>query len=51
MVMFYCQDNLLTDLVGCPKKVSEFSCDNNRLTSLIGCPVSVGGNFFVIIIN
>jgi hypothetical protein len=44
---FYCNDNRLTSLEGCPKSVSGgFYCDNNRLTNLEGCPKSVGGNFY-----
>jgi hypothetical protein len=43
---FYCSDNRLTSLDGCPKKVGgDFDCDHNRLTSLDGAPKEVGGDF------
>src|SRR5271157_5444802 len=35
---FYCSDNQLTSLVGCPSNVGGyFSCSRNQLTSLVGC--------------
>jgi hypothetical protein len=44
---FYCYNNSLTSLKGCPNKVGGvFDCDNNLLTSLEGCPINVGGNFY-----
>jgi hypothetical protein len=43
---FYIQNNLLTNLRGCPKLVvGNFDCANNRLVSLVGCPIIVGGYF------
>lgn len=43
---FFCYNNGLVSLVGCPKKVKEhFSCSNNKLTSLEGCPKVVGESF------
>ena len=43
---FYCSQNKLTTLDGCPTSVGvDFHCHNNRLTSLNGCPITVGGNF------
>ncbi len=35
---FYCQDNQLTSLVGCPISCINFDCDNNDLTDLTGAP-------------
>jgi hypothetical protein len=44
---FYCDNNLLTSLVGAPQSVDGmFYCDNNRLTSLVGAPQTVGINFY-----
>jgi hypothetical protein len=44
---FYCDNNKLTSLEGCPKSVcGDFYCHSNRLTSLEGCPKSVGGGFY-----
>ena len=43
---FFCEDNSLATLDGCPAIVGqEFNCSNNELTSLEGCPLTVGGNF------
>ena len=43
---FYCCDNELTSLEGCPESVGGgFYCHDNELTSLEGCPEKVGGNF------
>jgi len=43
---FYCSNNQLTSLEGCPQSVGgDFLCSGNQLTSLEGCPQSVGGNF------
>jgi hypothetical protein len=43
---FWCDDNKLTTLEGCPKYVEKtFTCDRNNLTSLKGCPVLIGKNF------
>jgi len=40
---FYCDNNQLTSLEGCPQSVvGDFTCHNNQLTSLKGCPQSVG---------
>ena len=46
---FRCEKNLLTSLVGAPRKVGgSFECDNNRLTSLEGAPREIGvvGSFY-----
>ena len=44
---FYCYDNNLTSLKGCPTKVGEgFFCNNNNLTSVEHCPTKVGGEFY-----
>ena len=44
---FYCYDNELTSLSGCPHKVGGyFDCSYNNLTSLAGCPSEVGGSFY-----
>ena len=44
---FWCSNNKLTSLEGCPKTVGRnFYCSNNNLTSLEGCPKTVGGNFY-----
>jgi hypothetical protein len=44
---FYCHNNQLTSLEGCPSSVGgSFDCNNNQLTSLEGCPSSVGGYFY-----
>ena len=46
---FYCSDNQLTSLKGCPTTVSgSFSCRDNKLTSLEGCPTTVGNSFFLL---
>ena len=43
---FYCYDNELTSLSGCPHKVGrDFWCCDNKLTSLKGCPTEVGRDF------
>ena len=43
---FYCDNNQLTTLEGCPTEVGgHFNCDNNQLTTLEGCPTEVGGYF------
>lgn len=43
---FFCYNNNLTSLEGCPKMVSEsFNCGKNNLTSLEGCPSIVGRSF------
>ena len=43
---FYCGQNQLTSLKGCPREVGrEFSCRNNQLTGLKGAPREVGGTF------
>ena len=40
---FWCEDNLLTSLVGAPQKVrGDFDCRINQLTSLEGAPREVG---------
>lgn len=39
---FYCNDNNLTSLKGCPKIVKyQFDCSHNKLTSLEYCPINV----------
>ena len=44
---FYCYNNQLTTLKGCPKEVGmDFSCSTNKLTSLEGSPKEVGGCFY-----
>ena len=44
---FWCNDNQLTSLEGCPKEVSKtLYCYNNRLTSLVGCPEIIGDGFY-----
>jgi hypothetical protein len=44
---FYCSDNELTSLEGCPLSVGvSFYCSDNKLTSLEGCPSSVGVDFW-----
>jgi Leucine-rich repeat (LRR) protein len=43
---FYCSNNRLTTLEGCPQTVGgDFSCSSNQLTTLEGGPKSVGGYF------
>jgi len=43
---FYCSNNQLTSLKGCPETVGgSFYCHCNQLTSLKGCPETVGGHF------
>jgi hypothetical protein len=43
---FYCYNNKLTSLEGCPSSVGGyFSCHHNQLTSLEGAPSSVGTGF------
>jgi len=43
---FYCGNNNLTSLAGCPSTVGEsFNCDDNCLTSLEHCPKEVGAYF------
>lgn len=43
---FWCHDNELTSLLGCPHIVEEgFLCDSNQLTSLEYCPEIVKGLF------
>ena len=40
---FYCYNNLLTSLEGCPEVVNnDFYCYGNQLTSLLGGPKKVG---------
>jgi len=44
---FYCSNNQLTSLEGCPTKVGKnFYCHNNQLISLKGCPRTVGYDFY-----
>lgn len=43
---FYCNNNKLTTLEGCPKEVGgSFCCNDNDLTSLKYSPTYVGDNF------
>ena len=43
---FYCHNNKLTSLVGCPVKVVGFHCyNNNLLQNLVGGPRIVGDSF------
>ena len=40
---FYCSENLLTTLEGCPTSVGGgFDCSWNQLTTLEGCPIVSG---------
>jgi hypothetical protein len=42
---FYCSDNQLTSLEGCPTEVGGgFYCWRNQLTSLEGCPTEIRGD-------
>jgi hypothetical protein len=44
--VFWCYENYLTSLEGCPERVGgSFGCSNNNLTSLEGCPKYINGNF------
>jgi hypothetical protein len=45
---FYCSNNKLVSLEGCPREVGgDFYCGyNNKLVNLEGCPMEVGGNFY-----
>ena len=44
---FYCNNNKLTSLEGCPKWVGHYlSCSYNQLTTLKGAPEYVGGHFY-----
>jgi hypothetical protein len=44
---FFCNDNQLITLRGCPRYVRfAFCCNNNNLVSLKGCPIYVGGDFY-----
>jgi hypothetical protein len=44
---FYCDNNKLTSLRGCPISVGGiFSCGDNRLSSLRGCPKIVRSSFY-----
>ena len=44
---FCCEDNLLINLIGCPKIINvNFTCYNNPLKSLEGCPLIVKGTSF-----
>ena len=43
---FFCGQNKLTNLKGCPREVGgNFSCNSNKLTNLEGCPREVGRDF------
>ena len=43
---FWCHENKLTSLEGCPAFIGKsFCCSNNQLTSLKGAPVTVNGSF------
>ena len=43
---FWCHNNLLTSLKGCPRYVRDiFHCGSNQLTSLEYCPKVIEGNF------
>ena len=45
---FWCGNNKLTDLVGCPQIINDvLSCSFNKLSSLKGCPKKVGYLFSV----
>ena len=44
---FWCGDNPLTTLEGCPEKIGRtFWCAATNLTSLEGCPKEVAGDFY-----
>jgi hypothetical protein len=44
---FYCTNNKLTTLEGCPNYVGDYvNCGWNNLTSLEGCPKYVNGGFY-----
>lgn len=44
---FYCNDNKLTSLKGCPKIVGgSFYCNDNELTSLLYLPEKIGHDFY-----
>jgi hypothetical protein len=44
---FYCHNNHLTNLDGCPEQVDgDFNCYNNILTSLEHSPKTIGGDFY-----
>ena len=44
---FYCNDNFLTSLEGCPEQVGgSFECYNNHLTSLEGAPTHISDSFW-----
>jgi hypothetical protein len=44
---FWCYENKLTSLEGCPERVGgSFGCWNNKLTNLEGCPKYVNGGFW-----
>ena len=46
---FYCLDNQLTSLEGCPEEVGGyFACSKNNLKNLIGGPQEVGGDYICI---
>jgi hypothetical protein len=43
---FWCDNNLLTNLIGSPKYTKEgFNCSNNQLINLEGCPEIIMGQF------
>ncbi len=45
--IFYCDNNQLTSLRGCPRTVGgDFYCNHNQLASLKYCPETVGGHFY-----
>jgi hypothetical protein len=46
---FYCYDNKLITLEGCPREVhNDFSCSGNQLKTLKYSPVKVGNHYFCI---
>jgi hypothetical protein len=47
VIHFYCSNNQLTSLWGCPESVEYFDCGDNNLTSLEFCPKLINdGSFF-----
>ena len=42
---FRCEENLLTNLIGGPKKAKNYLCHTNKLTSLEGGPIKIGKEF------
>lgn len=44
---FFCNDNMLTDMVGFPKAIwGDINCWNNQISSFKGCPKYIKGSFY-----